>query len=372
MTVQDIKASVLLGPKQIDTISREISDPIGSDIQVEVQATTLCGSDVHYYTHGANGDFKVREPLSLGHEAAGIVKIIGPNVNENLKIGDRVAFEVGTPCGNCKYCRIGRYNLCPKMLFRSSAKTFPHLQGTLQDRINISSHWCHKIPDNLQIEHAALAEPLSVAIHAANRAKIEAGSRVLILGAGAVGLFSAAVAKVYGATEVVIADIAQNRLDFALENGIANHSYLVNGKRGTTIEEKLEISKKIANDLIEKGDGGEYDYTFECTGVESCVQTGIFATAPGGKVMFVGMGNPIQHLHIGSAALREVDLLGVFRYANCYPTAIELMSKGKIPALDKMITHTIKGIENSSKAFEIAGKPFDENGNLVVKVVIVN
>lgn len=375
MTVLNIKASVLLGAHDLQTISREIPEPVNGEVQVEVSSTTLCGSDVHYYNHGANGDFRVREPLSLGHESAGVIRSLGPGV-DSFKVGDKVALEVGIPCGKCKYCRIGRYNICKQMKFRSSAKNFPHFQGTLQDRINVPSAWIHKVPANLKLEHAALAEPLSVAVHAANRAKVEAGSKVLVMGAGAVGLFSAAVAKVYGATTVVIADIAQNRLDFAVENGIATHSYLVNTERGSTIEENLKISRKIANELTSIKDGeeeiGEFDYTFECTGVESCVQTGIFATAPGGKLMFVGMGNPVQNLHIGSAALREVDLLGVFRYANAYPTSIKLMAKGKIPALDKIITHRVYGIDKASEAFALAGKSQDENGNLVVKVAILN
>lgn len=375
MTVQNIKASVLLGAHDLQTITREISEPSYAEVQVEVSSTTLCGSDVHYYNHGANGDFCVREPLSLGHESAGVIKALGLGV-DGFSVGDKVALEVGIPCGKCKFCRKGRYNLCKNMRFRSSAKTFPHFQGTLQERINVPSAWVHKVPENLKLEHAALAEPLSVAIHAANRAKVEAGSKVLVIGAGAVGLFSAAIAKVYGATTVVIADIAQNRLEFAVKNGFATHSYLVYPGRSTTIEEKLKISRKIADELTSIKDDekhiGEFDYTFECTGVESCVQTGIFATAPGGKLMFVGMGNPIQHLHIGSAALREVDLLGVFRYANAYPTAIELMAKGKIPALDKIITHKVYGVDHAFQAFTLAGKPQDEKGNLVIKVAIVN
>lgn len=375
MTIMDIKASVLLGARDLKTVSRELPEPASGEVQVQIKSTTLCGSDMHYYQHGANGDFKVREPLSLGHESAGIVTSVGSNVTD-FKVGDKVALEVGIPCGKCVYCRKGRYNLCKQMKFRSSAKTFPHFQGTLQERVNAPSEWLHKIPANLELEYAALAEPLSVAVHAANRAKVEAGSKVLVLGAGAVGLFSAAMAKVYGATTVVIADIAQKRLDFAVENGFATHSYLVNSKRATEIDEKLEIARKVAGELTSIKDGeeeiGEFDYTFECTGVESCVQAGIFATAPGGKLMFVGMGNPIQHLHIGAAALREVDLLGVFRYANAYPTAIELMAKGKIPALDKLITHKVHGLDKVSEAFALAGRPVDDNGNLVVKVAVLN
>jgi L-iditol 2-dehydrogenase len=205
------------------------------------------------------------------------------------------------------------------------------------------------------------------------------GSSVLVLGAGAVGLFAAAMAKISGATTIVIADITKNRVDFALENNIATHGFVVPMKRGATIDEKIEISKEIAGDIVKTpkyknstDPVGQFDYAFECTGVESCVQTGIFATAPGGKLMFVGMGNPIQTLHIGAAALREVDLIGVFRYANAYPIGINLMAEGRIPGLENFITHRIKGLDNAQQAFELAGKPQDADGKLVIKVAVVN
>lgn len=371
-----VQASVLYKDHDLRVVSRELDDPAAGEVQVAIKCTTICGSDMHYYQHGRNGDFKVREPLSLGHESAGVVTAVGKGV-DHLKVGDKVALEVGTPCGECQLCRKGRYNLCSNMKFRSSAKSYPHYQGTLQQRINCGASWCHKLPDNMELDHGALLEPLSVAIHAANRAHVAIGSSVLVLGAGAVGLLSAAVAKASGATTIAIADISKERVEFALKNGFATNGYVVPMKRGSTTEEKLEIAHETADALnqLPKSDSketlGHFDVTFECTGVESCVQAGIFATAPGGKLMFVGMGNPIQTLHIGAAALREVDLLGVFRYANTYPTGIELMASGKIPALDKLITHKVKGLDNVEDAFKLAGKPTDEQGNLVIKVAIV-
>jgi L-iditol 2-dehydrogenase len=367
--MSQIKASVLKQAHELTVETRDLAAPGPDEVQVAVKSTTLCGSDMHYYHKGANGDFKVREPLSLGHESAGEVVAIGENVS-NLSAGDKVALEVGIPCGQCELCRKGRYNLCSTLKFRSSAKVFPHFQGTLQEKINCPASWCHKLPENLSVESGALVEPLSVAIHATNRAQVVPGSTVLVLGAGAVGLFAAAMARICGATRIVIADIAQNRVDFAVKNGIATDSYVVPMKRASSVDEKLSNAREIADDLNKLA--GQYDYTFECTGVESCVQTGIFATKPGGKLLFVGMGNPIQTLHIGSAALREVDLIGVFRYANCYPTGISLMAQGMIPALDKFITHRVNGLDNVEQAFELAGKPEDKDGNLVIKVVINN
>ncbi|CAN6603387.1 sorbitol dehydrogenase 1 [Trichomonascus vanleenenianus] len=374
MTTQKIQASVLKKQKDLTLETREINAPQGSEVQVAVKATTLCGSDMHYYLHGRNGDNIVREPLTLGHESAGVITAVGPEV-EGLKVGDRVALEVGKPCGYCEVCKKGRYNLCSKMQFRSSAKSFPHFQGTLQERINCPASWVYKLPKSVSLEDAALLEPLAVAIHAANRATIEHGSTCLVIGAGAVGLLSAAIARVNGCSTVVICDIAKNRVDFAVENGLADYGYTVPLKRGQTTEEKLQISQELADALtsIETEDGpiGEFNYTFECTGVESCVQAGIYATAPGGKVLFVGMGQPVQTLHMSAALMREVDLLGVLRYANAYPTGIRLMASKQIPALDKMITHRIKGLENVPEAFELAGKPQDKEGNLVIKVAVV-
>ncbi|KAK9472030.1 uncharacterized protein V1510DRAFT_418441 [Dipodascopsis tothii] len=376
VATQQIEVSVLHGAHDLRTEKREIGAPGEDEVQVELKATTLCGSDLHYWNHGANGDFKVREPLSLGHESAGIVVAVGAGVS-GLQVGDRVALEVGIACAKCKLCLAGKYHLCPDMRFRSSAKIFPHFQGTLQQRINHPAVLCHKIPTSVSYEEAALIEPLSVAIHAARRAGVQPGMSVLVFGAGAVGLFAAAMAKIAGATTIAIADIAKGRTDFALANGFATHSYVVPMKRGATTEEKLAIATETANDItalpLAEDDAetlGQFDVVFECTGVESCVQAGIFAAAPGGKLMFVGMGNPIQTLHIGAAALREVDLLGVFRYSNVYPTAIRLLREKRIPAFSKLVTHRVNGLENVDRAFQIAGKPVDEDGNLVIKAVI--
>lgn len=377
MTQTEIKASVLHGPKDLRVTTRQIDQPAGDEVQIAVKSTTLCGSDMHYYVHGANGDFKVREPLTLGHESAGVVTAVGSAV-EDLKVGDKVALEVGIPCNNCKQCRTGHYNLCQKLKFRSSAKVFPHFQGTLQERINCPAVWCHRLPDSIPVEQAALLEPLAVAIHASNRAALAPGSSVLILGAGAVGLLAAAMAKIRGATTITIADIASSRVDFAVKNGFATNGITLPAKRASTTEDKVALGRELSEIVTSEVDKltgkpiGEYDVTFECTGVESCVQAGIFATAPGGKLMFVGMGQPIQTLHIGAAALREVDLLGVFRYSNAYPMGINLMASGLIPAVDKLITHRVQGLDKVEEAFKLAGKPQDDEGNLVIKVAILS
>ncbi|KAG5999681.1 hypothetical protein E4U21_006432 [Claviceps maximensis] len=140
---QSVRASVLHGAKDIRIESRELPAPASDEVQIAVQSTGLCGSDLHYFNHYRNGDIIVREPLTLGHESSGTVVAVGSAVT-NLAPGDRVALEVGLPCESCEYCAAGRYNICRGMKFRSSAKANPHAQGTLQERINHPGRWCHK------------------------------------------------------------------------------------------------------------------------------------------------------------------------------------------------------------------------------------
>ena len=296
---------------------------------------------------------------------------------ENFHIGDRVALEVGLPCEECELCQKGRYNLCKSIKFRSSAKAFPHFQGTLQERLNHPARWCYKLPEATSLDLGALLEPLGVASHASRRAQIPSEATLLVFGAGAVGLLCAYMAKQSKPRRVIIADIDKGRVDFAVKNGFADHGYIVPRKRGLTIEERLEIAKEIASDIgqikVDSADDiGEVDVVFECTGVESCVQAAIYATKPGGRVMLVGMGTPIQTLPLSAAALREVDLCGVFRYANTYRSSIDLLSRKdhEIPDVSTLVTHRFQGLQNAHKAFEMAGKSTDANGHLVIKVII--
>lgn len=227
---------------------------------------------------------------------------VGPNVS-GFQLGDRVALEVGVPCDNCRSCQRGRYNLCPKMRFRSSAKSFPHFQGTLQERINHPAKWCHKydlhnrtqiglvlttlirLPSHVSLEAAALLEPLSVAIHATRRAALEQGDTVIVFGAGTVGLLTAAMAKVSGATTVVIADIDHGRINYALTHGFAHKGYMVSPrKHGIETNEKLAVAKELAEDVMQIASLNDIDFegadaTFDCTGKEICMQAGLYVSS---------------------------------------------------------------------------------------------
>lgn len=362
----------------INQEQRSITAPAAGELQISVRYTGICGSDQHYYNHFRNGDIQVREPMALGHESSGAVEVVGDDVS-GFKPGDRVALEVGIPCETCRLCKAGRYNICPKMSFRSSAKSFPHFQGTLQERINHPAKWCHKIPDSVTMEEGALLEPLSVAIHAVRRAKLDKGANVLILGAGAVGLLTAAMLRTAEVGSIAIADVAGSRVEFAKEHGFADVGVEVpraNPESLSTLEGRLSNAKETAVVLMKAANGAEdaqFDAVFECTGVESCAQISIYSTIAGGKVMLIGMGTPIQTLPISAAALREVDLVGVFRYAATYEYGLEVLANKaqyKLPDISKLATHRFRGFQGVTDAFNMAGKPADEEGKLVIKVLI--
>lgn len=335
---------------------------------------------VHYYSHGANGTFKIQAPMVLGHESCGIITALPATLPAGctLQVGDRVALEVGINCKNCKYCKEGRYNLCKNMRFASSAKTFPHLDGTLCEVMTHPLDLLHKLPPALDLPLAALAEPLSVVLHAYRRAHLQPAARVLVLGTGAVGLLACALAKASGATTVIAVDIEQGKLDFAAKMGWVDGTYCL--PRGPRVSgaEALEAAKTNWEALqkdavvtaVEGLDEG-FDAVFECTGVESCMQMAAFAAAPGSKVLYVGMGTPVLALPVGAAMLREVDLIGVFRYCNTYPDALALLASGKLGDVGKMVTQRYP-LDRAVEAFEDVKRGKDKDGNTVIKVMVGN
>ncbi|KAF2862517.1 GroES-like protein [Piedraia hortae CBS 480.64] len=362
-------ASVLHGPKDLRLEPRSLPTPAPDELQIRITATGLCGSDLHYYHTFRNGSIYVLEPLSLGHESAGIVVAVGSSISPStFSVNDKVAIECAIPCSTCSFCTShpSRQNLCPNLRFRSSGKLYPHFQGTLQQRINHPARWCYKLPEQMGCEMGALLEPLGVAVHAWRRAQAERGERVLVLGAGAVGLLCAGVGMLRG-MDVTIADLDVGRVGFAVENRFAGRKVVLSPPEKDAGVERMEgIAREV----------GEFDLVMECTGVPACVQLGIYAARPGGRVMLIGMGHPVQTLPIGAAALREVDLLGVFRYTDTYPESMEIVSKAlddpKAPDIGKLVTHRFRGLESVPDAFERAGKSRDEEGNVVVKVMVVD
>ncbi|KFM78707.1 Sorbitol dehydrogenase, partial [Stegodyphus mimosarum] len=292
----------------------------------------ICGSDVHYWKHGRIGDFIVDGPLVLGHESSGVVIKVGDKV-EDLKEGDRVCIEPGVPCRMCEFCKGGRYNLCEGVKFNAT----PPVDGSLCRYYCHPADFCFKLPDNVTLDEGALMEPLSVAVHACRRAAVTAGKSVLICGAGPIGLVNLLVCKALGVTKICITDICENRLDMAKKLG-APHQICIKGK---------DVLQEVVTKL-----GGPPDITIECSGAKSSIRLGIKVTKRGGVLMLVGVCAPDTTIPIIDASIREVDIKGILRYANCYPTALELVASGVVD-VKPLITHHFK-LEEVKKAFETA------------------
>lgn len=330
---KDNLTAVLYGVEDLRLEQRPIPTPKDGEVLLEMDCVGICGSDVHYLVNGRIGDFIVRKPMVVGHEASGIVAQLGANV-KNLKVGDRVAIEPGYGCRVCDFCKGGRYNLCSEMTFCAT----PPVDGNLARYYTHPADFCYKLPPHVSMEEGALLEPLSVGVHACRRACVGLGSEVLILGAGPIGLVTLITAKSMGAGKIVVTDLLQNRLDVAKELG-ADATLVVD--KGA--DEKNVVAKVHA--LF----GGAPDKTVDCSGAEATSRLAILATRSGGCAVLVGMGPPEVKLPLVNALAREVDIRGVFRYCNDYPSALSLVASGKIN-VKRLITHHFK-IEETVDAF---------------------
>jgi len=246
----------------------------------------------------------------------------------SLKKGDRITMEPGTPCRMCSFCKEGRYNLCLDMKFMAT----PPYDGSLANFIVWPEDMCFKLPDNVSYDEGALCEPLSVGIHACSRAGVKLGSHVLITGAGPIGLVCLLTAIACGASEIVLVDVRDDRLQLAKSLGATG---VINAK--SNVAEEL---KKF----------GYIDITIECSGAEPAIKTAIRNTRSGGVVVLVGLGPADITLPIVDAAVREVDIRGIFRYANCYPKALAMISSGRVN-VKALITHHFE-FKDVIEAFE--------------------
>ncbi|KAK7070623.1 hypothetical protein SK128_023499 [Halocaridina rubra] len=305
------------------------------DVLLKMSKVGICGSDLALVYKGRQGDFVPPFPMGLCHEASGVVVQCGPKV-KHLEVGDKVAVEPGGPCRVCSFCKSGKYNNCPDACFHAGPSPIP---GCLARYFKHTADLCFKLPDNVSLEEGAIIEPLSVGIHACRRANVTLGSSVLICGAGPVGLVCLLSAKAMGATNILVTDIRQNRLQTAKKMG-ANDTLLVK------TETPEDLAKKVAEVI-----GCQPEITLECSGAESSIRTGIFATRSSGTVVLVGIGNPEVKLPIVNAAVREVDIKGVYRYIDYYPIAIDMIAKGLVD-VKPLITHTF-AFEDYKKAFEL-------------------
>ncbi len=305
-------ASVLHGVGDVRLEEVPVPAVAADQVLIEVAAVGVCGSDVHYYQHGRIGDFVVDAPLILGHEAGGLIVEVGAEVPRS-RIGERVAIEPQRADRICDQCRHGRYNLCRHIEFYAT----PPIDGAFARYAVIQADYAFPIPDSMSLEAAALCEPLSVGIWSNQKAGTAPGSRVLIAGAGPIGLLAAQTARAFGASRVIVSDPVAERREFALRLG------------ATDVVDPLTQS---LSDL-----GTEVDAFIDASGSARAVNDGIMMVAPAGRVVLVGMWASEFPLPVSRIQNYEIVLTGVFRYTNTWPIAIDLISRGLVNA-DGMVT----------------------------------
>lgn len=300
------QAAVLYAPHDIRLEERPVPRPGPGEVLIEIKAVGVCGSDVHYYEHGRIGSYVVRQPLVLGHESAGVIMDVGEGVNTS-RAGERVAIEPGIPDGVCEQCRSGRYNLCPNVRFFGT----PPIDGAFTNYVTIPESFAYTLPDQMSDEEGALIEPLSVGLWACRKAQLQGADRLLITGAGPIGMLAMKVALALGATQITMTDVSPQRLEMARKLGATRTVNVAETPLATV--------------------GVEADVLIECSGNQKALMDGIRSLRPAGKAIAVGM-SPGEEVSVPMAVLqnREITLTGTFRYANTYADAIALVASGRI------------------------------------------
>lgn len=329
-----MRAIVIHKAKDLRVEERAEASPQAGQVAITMATGGICGSDLHYYNHGGFGPITIKEPMILGHEVSGYIRALGDEV-EGLEVGDLVAISPSRPCGSCKYCAQGLRNHCLNMRFYGSAMPFPHIQGAFQESLIADAGQCVKA-NGLTAGEAAVAEPLSVTLHAARRAGEMLGKKVLITGSGPIGTLSILAARAAGAAEIVVTDLSDQALAYAKKVGADRTINVVTAPDALAAYEP---------------DKGYFDVLFECSGAAPALAAGMAAMRPRGVVMQLGMSGEMT-LPMLLLTAKELDLRGSFRFHEEFATAVQLMQSGQID-VKPLISHTF-GIDDAVEAFEVA------------------
>lgn len=306
-----MQVAVLTEPGEFELVERERPDPGPDEVLVRMREVGICGSDLHYYDHGHIGDSVVEDPHVLGHESAGEVAAVGDNVAD-VSAGDRVTIEPGLPCRRCEHCKRGAYHLCPDVTFLGS----PPVDGAFAEYVAWPADFVYQLPETVSTREGALCEPLSVGVHAARRGDVSTGDSVLVTGSGPIGLCVMEAVRAAGATDVLVSDVVDTKLDRADERGA---------------DRTVDVSEESLADAVADNTGGRgVDVVIEASGSEPAIQSTLDAVRRGGAVVFVGMpADGEMPLDVLDVINNEVDVRGSYRYVNTYPTAVELLADGR-------------------------------------------
>jgi len=309
--------------------------PAAQEVRVKIESGGICGSDLHYYHDGGFGTVRIKQPMALGHEIAGVIEEVGAGVS-HLAPGMRVAVNPSRPCNHCRFCLEGQQRYCLDMQFMGSAMRFPHAQGGFRQSVTVDAGQAVPIAPTLTMAEAAMAEPLAVCLHAAARAGSLMGKRVLVTGSGPIGVITLAVARYAGASEVVVTDVAPFPLSLAKTMGAT--------RTVNVAEERDGLAAYTA-------DNGHFDVMFECSGNQAALVGAFDAIRPGGIIVQVGIGGEMT-LPISVIVAKEIELRGTFRFDREFALAVDLMGKGLID-LKPLVTATLP-FDRATEAFNLA------------------
>lgn len=343
-----MKVAVMLGIGKMGFEERPIPQPKDDEVLVKLDYVGICGSDMHYYETGAIGDKVVNPPFVLGHEPGGVVVETGKNV-KHLKVGDRVALEPGKTCGHCEFCKTGRYNLCPDVIFFAT----PPVDGVFQEYVAHEADLCFKLPDNVSTMEGALIEPLAVGFHAAIQGDSHAGQKAVVFGAGCIGLVSMMALKARGVSRVYVVDIMEKRLEKAMELGA---TAVINGAKEDVTEKILQLT-----------DGTGCDLAIETAGTEITTRQAIDVVKKGSNIVLVGYSKSGEMtLPMSKVLDKELTFKSVFRYRHIYPLAIEAVSQGKVNL--KGIVTNVFDLDDIQNAMDSSVKNKADIVKAVVKI----
>jgi D-xylulose reductase len=344
------KVRALVLERQHELALRDIELPmeVGPDaVKIRIHTVGVCGSDVHYYTHGRIGRFVVEQPMVLGHEAAGTVVEVGAEVT-HLKVGDRVCMEPGIPDPNSKASRLGLYNVDPAVTFWAT----PPVHGVLTPHVVHPANYTFRLPDNVSFAEGSMVEPFAVGMQAAHKAGIAPGDTAVVLGAGPIGTMVAIAALAGGCARAIVADLTQPKLDIAAKyQGVIP----VNIRESNLVEEVARLTENWGADIV-----------FECSGSARAWETIFDLLRPGGAIVAVGLPVSPVPLDVSTCTTKEARIESVFRYAHQYERAIALMASGRVD-LKPLISGTFT-FEESIKAFEraVEARPSDVKLQIVL------
>ena len=339
-----MRIAELVGMKKFRVVDGPEPNPGPGDVLVQVSAVGICGSDMHYYSEGGIGDSRVKYPVVLGHEPAGVVVRTGANVT-GIQAGDHFAFEPAIACHTCEFCRRGLENLCDNMRFMSSGG----IPGFFRQRVTLPAQNLIPIPKHVSLQEATLIEPIAVVLHSMKFAALQPGETAVVFGAGPIGLLTIAALKLAGASRIWAVEPVTHRREMAKVMG------------ADVVLDVLDPEKIIQSDTQKRG----VDVAFDCAAKKNTVPRAIASLAKAGRLVYTGIPSELD-VRLDAVGIRkkELTIYNIYRSNHQSEAARDLLAT-HTRFFAPLITHT-KPIEDIQAAFNQVDRFQDGVGKMVI------